>query len=326
MSFSFYKTKRLRLIFVVYWVLLTYIIAALVWWFIALNQQNTQMADLATSQLKAGDAQYTHDLNDIANLKKRKTAQYIGEGSIFLLLILSGAVFIYRMVRRQFKQGQQQQNFMMAITHELKTPIAITKLNLETLLKRKLEDNQQQRLLHNTIQEANRLNALCNNMLLASQIEGGAQNIIKEEINLSQLVTECTDDFILRHPQRIFKKEIAADIFLNGDMLMLQMAVNNLVDNAIKYSTKETVVNIALQKQGSTVRLTIQDQGKGIDAAEKKKVFDKFYRIGNKATKEAKGTGLGLYLTKKIAQQHQALLFVTDNHPAGSNFTIEFFN
>ena len=214
----------------------------------------------------------------------------------------------------------------MAITHELKTPIAITKLNLETLLKRKLEDNQQQRLLHNTIQEANRLNALCNNMLLASQIEGGAQNIIKEEINLSQLVTECTDDFILRHPQRIFKKEIATDIFLNGDMLMLQMAVNNLVDNAIKYSTKETVVNIALQKQGSTVRLTIQDQGKGIDAAEKKKVFDKFYRIGNKATKEAKGTGLGLYLTKKIAQQHQALLFVTDNHPAGSNFTIEFFN
>ncbi|MBC7687213.1 MAG: two-component sensor histidine kinase, partial [Aquabacterium sp.] len=126
MPFSFYKTRRLRIILIVYWFLLTYIIAALVYWFIALNQQNTQMADLATSQLKAGDAQYTHELNDIANLKKRKTAQYIGEGSIFLLLILSGAVFIYRMVRRQFKQGQQQQNFMMAITHELKTPIAIT--------------------------------------------------------------------------------------------------------------------------------------------------------------------------------------------------------
>ena len=83
MPFSFYKTRRLRFIFIVYWFLLTYIIAALVWWFIALNQQNKQMADLATSQLKAGDAQYTHDLNDIANLKKRKTAQYIGEGSIF---------------------------------------------------------------------------------------------------------------------------------------------------------------------------------------------------------------------------------------------------
>ncbi|MEO7767445.1 MAG: histidine kinase dimerization/phospho-acceptor domain-containing protein, partial [Ferruginibacter sp.] len=132
------------------------------------------MATFEISQVKYTQTDYKRRLEEITNIEKRKTAQYVGEGSIFLLFILSGAVFIYKAVKRQFKSGQQQQNFMMAVTHELKTPIAITKLNLETLQKRKLDDVQQQRLLQNTIQEANRLNALCNNMLLASQMEAGA--------------------------------------------------------------------------------------------------------------------------------------------------------
>lgn len=324
MPFSLYKTKRLRIIFLVYWFLLAYIIAALVWWFIALNQQNQQMALHDISQLNPGDAQYNNRLKEIANFRERKTTQYIGEGTIFLLLILAGAGFIYSAVRRQFKSARQQQNFMMSITHELKTPIAIAKLNLETLQKRKLEESQQQRLIQNTIQEANRLNALCNNLLLASQIEAGAHSITKEEINLTDLVNDCVNDFMIRYPQRIFNKEVGEGIYLNGDMLMLQMAVNNLIDNAIKYSPKGSVVTIMLYQQGRHIALNVKDEGKGIEAAEKKKVFDKFYRVGNKATKEAKGTGLGLYLTKKIAAQHQASISVTDNTPTGSNFTIVF--
>ncbi len=304
--------------------MLSYIVAALVFWFITLNQQNRQMAALEISQLKAGDPQYNNQLKKITNLKNRKTTQYAGEGSIFLLLILSGAVFIYRAVKRQFKSGQQQQNFMMAITHELKTPIAITKLNLETLQKRKLEDSQQQRLIQNTIQEANRLNALCNNMLLASQIEAGVHSITKEDISLTDLVNDCVNDFMVRYPQRAFHKEVGDDIFINGDLLMLQMAVNNLIDNAIKYSHKDSFVTIILHQHDKRITLMVKDEGKGIDAAEKKKVFDKFYRIGNKATRGAKGTGLGLFLTQKIAAQHHANIFVTDNIPTGSNFTIEF--
>ena len=324
MPLSFYKTNRLKFIIFIYWILLFYIIAALVWWFIALNRQNALMAEYEIAQLKFGQPQYSTQLKEIISKEKRKTAQYLGEGSIFLLLILSGAVFIYRAVNRQFKSSRDQQNFMMAITHELKTPIAITKLNLETLLKRKLDNTQQLSLIQNTIQEANRLNALCNNMLLASQIEAGGHSIVKEEINFTELVNDSVNDFIMRYPKRIFKKEITNEIFINGDVLMLEMAVNNLVDNAIKYSPKETVITIELHQQNKQILLSVKDEGKGIDAEEKLKVFDKFYRIGNKATKGAKGTGLGLFLTKKIADQHKANIFVTDNIPAGSNFTIVF--
>jgi signal transduction histidine kinase len=282
------------------------------------------MALHETTQLKKDDPAYFDEVQKIEVKEKRKTSQYIGEGAVFFLVIMAGAVFIFRAVRRQLKIGQQQQHFMMAITHELKTPIAVTKLNLETLQKRKLDESQQQKLIQNSIQETNRLNALCNNILLVSQIEDKRYHLTKEDISLTDLVNDAVQDFAGRFPQRNYNTDIAADIFLKGDKLLLQLAINNLIDNATKYSDKEKPVTISLLNEAGKIKLCVKDEGNGIPGADRKKVFEKFYRIGNKATKEAKGTGLGLYLTKKIAQQHKAIISVADNKPAGSIFTIEF--
>lgn len=298
MPLSLHKAKRVRLIFLVYWFLLTYIIAALVWWFIALNRQNRQMAQFEISKLKAGAPQYDAQLNKITNYKKRKTAQYLGEGAIFLLLILAGAFFIYRAVRRQFKSAQQQQNFIMAITHELKTPIAITKLNLETLQKRKLEETQQLRLIHNTIQEANRLNALCNNMLLASQMESGGNPVTKEPIDLSVLVKECVHDFIMRFPQRSFQTVLPGEANVTGDVLLLKMAVNNLLDNAIKYSPKDSTIAITVQKVDKNIRLIISDEGKGIEDGEKIKYSISFTVLEIRPPKKPRVRALVYFLQK----------------------------
>ena len=142
------KTKKLRSIFLLYWFLLAYILAALVWWFIALNRQNQQMTKYKMQELNPADQTYSIASAKINEERKRKTSQYIGEGSIFFLLIIAGAVFVYRAVHRQLQISQEQQNFMIALTHELKTPIAVARLNLETLQKRKLEEGQQQRLIH----------------------------------------------------------------------------------------------------------------------------------------------------------------------------------
>lgn len=316
------KTQKIRYIYSLYWFLLTYIIAALIWWFIALNRQNEQATIFKLQQLKPDQPEYFSDLNKIEDAEKRKRAQYIGEGVAFFLLIAAGATFVFRAVRKQLKFSQEQQNFMMALTHELKTPIAVAQLNLETLQKRKLDEAQQQRLIQTTLQETNRLNALCNNMLLSSQIESSNFRISDEEINFSELTTECVDDFKIRFPQRHIVATVNNDIFCNGDRLLLQMAVNNLIDNAIKYSPKETSITVALSEEKNKITLQVSDEGKGIADEEKKKVFDKFYRVGNAATKTAKGTGLGLYLTKKIVQQHNGNISVTNNMPAGSIFTI----
>ena len=316
------KLKKLRSVFIIYWFLLAYILTALIWWFIALNRQNHQMMQYKMLELNGADKNYTVQLNNLKDEEKRKTAQYTGEGSIFFLLIMAGAVFVFRAVRKQLRISQEQQHFMMALTHELKTPIAVAKLNLETLQKRKLDEAQQQRLIQTTLQETNRLNALCNNMLLSSQIEAGGYTITKDETNLSELISDCVQDFITRYPQRHIEQLLKENIFINGDRLLLQMVVNNLIDNSIKYSPKESTINIMLSEINNKVMLEVKDEGKGIAATEKQKVFNKFYRIGNAATKAAKGTGLGLYLTKKIAGQHNGNISVTDNDPTGAIFTV----
>jgi signal transduction histidine kinase len=316
------KSKKLHYIFIVYWFLLAYILAALIWWFIALNRQNKLMTKYETEQLQPADKNYQAQYNEIRSLEKRKTAQYLGEGITFLLLIVAGAIFVFRAVRRELRISREQQNFMIAITHELKTPISVARLNLETMQKRKLDEQQQQRLIQTTLEETNRLNALCNNMLLSSQIEAGGYRITMEETNISELVGKCVHDFITRYPQQKIEPDIAPDIFINGDRLLLQMLANNLIDNAIKYGAKDQPVTISLSEKENKIILQVKDLGKGIAAEEKDKIFNKFYRVGNSATRAAKGTGLGLYLVKKISKQHNANISVTDNSPGGTIFTV----
>src|SRR5690349_17540862 len=139
--------RRLVMVSIVYWILLLYIIAALIWWFIALENQNKQMIALQLSELKKDDPYFQAKYEQISAQEQTKNAQYIGEGITFLALTMVGAVFVYRAAHRQIRLQRLQENFMMAVTHELKTPIAIAKLNLETLQKHHLDESKTQKLL-----------------------------------------------------------------------------------------------------------------------------------------------------------------------------------
>lgn len=317
---SLYKRKRLTVITIVYWFLLTYILTALLFWLFSLLRQNSQMAEYRILQLKKDDPNYITLVEGIRKQENTKVAQYVGEGVTFILLIMVGAVFVYRATRRQIRLNNQQQNFMMAITHELKTPIAVTKLNLETLIKRKLEEHQKEKLINNTLQEANRLNTLCDNILVASQLDAGRYLTTKELFNLSDLAFESISSFAERFPERKLEHHIETGIYVTGDRLLLQLAVNNLIDNAIKYSTKDKTVTIALKRLADKAQLEVIDEGEGIADSEKSRVFEKFYRSGHEGTRKTKGTGLGLFLTRKIFADHKGTIKVTNNIPSGCIF------
>jgi len=321
--------KRLRRTTIIYWTLLLYIIAALVWWFISLEKQNQQIAkqryiNLSSQTDSLTTLRLAEKLDTINDETNRNTGKYIAEGITFLILILIGAAFVYRSVRRQFRLQQQQQNFMMAVTHELKTPIAVARLNLETLQKYNLDPEKQKKLIRTTLDETTRLNFLTNNILISSQLEGDRYKSDKEELDLSMLLKDCVQDFKKRFPERQFAENIEADADVKGDPLLLQILINNLLENAIKYSSKEGLIKAVLKKSDTGIKLQIIDEGHGIPDEEKKKVFTKFYRIGNEATRKAQGTGLGLYLCQKIARDHNADILVTNNEPKGSNFAVIF--
>jgi two-component system sensor histidine kinase CiaH len=321
--------RKLRRTTLIYWALLLYVLAALLWWLISLQQQNRlitqekkELLELRSSQLTP--PQYQAEQQLINDLFKRNQTKYISEGITFLLVILVVAVFIYRAVRRQFKMQLQQQYFMMAVTHELKTPIAVAKLNLETLQKYQLDPDKQQKLIRNTLDETARLNFLTNNILVSAQLENKAFVSGKEEMDLSALLKDCVEAIQKRFPERAIEAAIEKEIDIIGDPLLLQILINNLLENAIKYAPGLTLIRTALHRTEKGILLSVADQGPGIPDTEKAKVFDRFYRIGNEQTRTTKGTGLGLYLCQRIAKDHRGRIEIADNNPQGTIFNVIF--
>ena len=319
-----FKINKLKFVSFIYWVFLTYMIAAFIWWYVTLENQNTQLANVKFQSIKLDDPALYSKVKSIEAFQDRKTKQYIGEGLTFLFLFLLGAIYVYRSLLKQLRYSNQQQNFMMAITHELKTPIAITQLNIETLLKRTLDVPHQKKLIENTLKETHRLDALCNNILLASQLDMGKYESEKQVIHLSEITQNAIKSFQDRCPDRICISNIKSDIFIEGEPLLIQLLLNNLLDNANKYSEAYRPISVSLEMINHTITLSVKDEGRGIPIKEREKIFEKFYRVGEEATRSTKGTGLGLYLCKKIIEYHHGAIHTTSNEPKGSIFTFNY--
>jgi len=311
----------------VHLLLLAYIIAAIVYWAICLEKQSGRIyaQEVITLKSRVDSTQdpvtYNRELSGLEHTLSMRKTQYMGEGATFLIVILIGAVVVYSSFHRRIMLSRQQNNFMLSVTHELKSPLAAMKLNLQTLEKHQLDEQKRMQLLERCIKESNRLNDLCNNMLFASQIEGRQYRPALETFDFSELVEDAVNDYAGRHTRR-FEEDIAPGCKITGDKMLLHMAVNNLLENAVKYTPADKPVRITLICDQSTAVLQVADEGAGIADNEKKKVFNKFYRVGNEESRKAKGTGLGLYLTNKIVQQHKGRITIKDNVPSGSVFEI----
>lgn len=305
-----------------FWVLVIYILAALAWWYIELDQQNDLMLQYKTATLQrtgndAGDA-----LASIQDEHQRNAKQYIGEGLTFFVFILLGGIFLYIAVRRQIRYHLQQRNFMMAVTHELKTPIAVTKLSLETLKRHQLDEDKKNKIIHQAINETERLDTLCNNILLSSQLDAGGYQLSKNNVDISVLLNNIVDAYTIRYPERSFQHLIANGLHCMGDEFLIRIAINNIIGNAIKYTSAKTSVEITCAAADEHIEILVKDQGEGIPDQMKSKIFEKFYRLEDERTRKATGTGLGLYLSTKIIQDHGGKMFVRDNTPKGSIFVI----
>ncbi len=305
-----------------FWVLVVYILAALAWWYIELDQQNDLMLQYKTATLQRTANDTAAALASIQDEHQRNAKQYIGEGLTFFIFILLGGIFLYIAVRRQIRYHLQQRNFMMAVTHELKTPIAVTKLSLETLKRHQLDEDKKNKIIHQAINETERLDTLCNNILLSSQLDAGGYQLSKNNVDISALLNSIVEAYANRYPERSFQHQIEKGLHCVGDEFLIRIAVNNIMGNAVKYTPSHAPVEITCALVDGQTEILVKDQGDGIPDQMKSKIFEKFYRLEDERTRKAKGTGLGLYLSTKIIQDHGGSMFVKDNTPKGSIFVI----
>jgi two-component system, OmpR family, sensor histidine kinase CiaH len=312
----------LRYYNIIFILVLIYTISALLFWENSLQKLNVQIYNTEIENYKLTNKNISADSKEmqaIAKKRDRKHIQYLGEGGTFLIFILIGGVIVFLSFRKRLQLTQQQNNFMLSVTHELKTPLAGIKLGLETIRKRKLTEEQQSHLIENSINDTDRLNELCNNILLSTQLEGKQYSANVQEFDLAELLKSCIHDFGKRYPDKQWLVNNYIDIAnFKGDSFLWKMVINNLLENAQKYASNSKKIIIDVFYVNNDIQIQILDEGKGIDDAEKKKIFHKFYRSGNENTRISKGTGLGLYIVKQAIEQHGGFIKMEDNKPNGN--------
>jgi len=315
-------------------VVIGYIMAAFVWWAFLLFKKNhiafeaqyrAGFYEMMARGLVENETQYQDSelYKGLFDIYRRQMYMIVGEGCVFVLSLILGVWFINNGYQKEVTSSRQRRNFLLSITHELKSPIAGIQLAVETLVKHDLPREQGLRMLQNALRETARLKNLVNDLLLSAKLESAYQ-IHVESLNMAVLVSEIVEDFKVRYPQAQFGFEAAEDLpSFPGDRSGLSSVIQNLIENAVKYSPEPAQVRVLLALHSDTLHIEVADAGIGIPDKEKTRIFDKFYRIGNEDTRRTKGTGLGLYIVEQIVKAHGGIISVRDNRPAGSVFDIQ---
>ena len=251
----------------------------------------------------------------------------IGEGLIFLMIFFVGALKLKNQIVKEHERRSQQNNFLLSITHELKSPLASIKLYLQTILKRDLDRTKKQTFLMNSLKDIERLDDLVENVLLVTKLEGKGFSLPKEELNFTELIREIAGRLqMFSCDSQVIRTDLVEDAYLLADRFAITNVVTNLIENAIKYSPPCANVYVLLKQEEGKLIFAVADHGVGISDEEKKLIFNKFYRVGSESTRKTKGTGLGLFIVRSVLQKHNATIKVMDNEPSGSIFEITFYN
>jgi signal transduction histidine kinase len=232
-------------------------------------------------------------------------------GIIFFAVIIAGMIVNTSFLVREIRRSEQHDSFINAVTHELKTPVASIRLHLETLQRRDLPEAQKQEFYRLMLSDTDRLTETVEQVLRAGRAGDKKAGREKSAVDFRQVVRESMEAARTRHhlPDDALHYEEAstngAGMPVLGSGEDLRTAVFNVLDNAIKYSGEHVNVRVRLDTPDEKrIVLSVQDQGVGIPPDDMKSIFKRFYRVNHRTLAHVKGTGLGLFIVKSIAQKH----------------------
>lgn len=265
----------------------------------------------------------------IEKLAKERTNTNIVLILIMDVFLLLGAWLIFRSIRQEVKLAQIKSEFVSNVSHEIRTPLALINMYSETLemgrIKSEEKKQEYYKVIHN---ESNRLSQMVNKILNFSKIESGKKEYNFEEEDLNVLVDETLEMYRPHFERKEFSfeyKPASEKLMVLADKESVAEALNNLVDNAMKYSGEHKKIEITTKIQEQFAIVEVKDFGIGIEKKDQKLIFDKFYRVtkGDLAHK-AKGSGIGLSIVKNIMGAHNGSVSLTSIPGKGSTFTLHF--
>ncbi|MFT4560957.1 MAG: signal transduction histidine kinase [Gammaproteobacteria bacterium] len=267
-------------------------------------------------------------IDAIRNEAQRRTNRFYWEGGFFLLVLIVAMFGLAATIRRDRQLARRQQNFLASVSHEFKSPLASIQLTAETL-NRRSGDEETKRWGTRILVDCERLLRTVENLLNTNRLDEGSHNLIPETIRLSEVFSSLRDEFEerMQHYEITFTTEVEETISLHIDAISFETIVRNLVDNALKACIAGDGKSVALRAMltDAQIVMSVSDSGIGFEASEKSLLFEKFYRVGDEQRRTTPGTGLGLYIVKRLANLSGASVLADSEGPGrGATITLKW--
>ena len=274
--------------------------------FVAFGERNNITTELLSESLQAPLSDIKFKMYTTQRAPGGEFVLFIG--FLMLAVLAIGLISIYHVTQSRVKLAAKRQDFVSAITHELKTPLTAIKMYAELLQNSWVASEEKKQKYYGQIaSEADRLSRLIQNVLNLSKLDGNRWNV---QLRMDK-PKKVLDDFISTYSKNVekqgFELTVSSDtdadnisIMIDRDAIM--QILMNLVDNSLKFSKNADykMINVELRIKGTDMYLAVRDYGPGIPPNEMKKVFQEFYRVENEMTRQTSGTGIGLSMVKKL--------------------------
>ncbi len=261
----------------------------------------------------------------LAEERRSRLRRYGWEGGFFLAVLVAAMVVVTRTLRAETELRRRQENFLAAVSHEFKSPLASLQLSLETLQLRPPTPARLAELLERMAGDLVRLDRLVTEVLDTASLESGTRKLDRQAVDLGGAIAAVVDDLA----DRALAQGVTVDVEVTGgptvvaDPLGVRTVIANILDNAVRAAAGGGRVDIRAARAGGEVRLTIADDGVGFPPEEAARLFEKFYRCGDELRRTGRGTGLGLYIVERLMRlEHGHVRAESAGPGCGATFTV----
>jgi K+-sensing histidine kinase KdpD len=287
---------------ILFYIFSAYVVLQFIWWGYLLLKLTNQLL-----------------VNDVTASKR--ALMIVGEGSIFFVLLIIGLWKIRSSVKKELSFSRRQSNFLLSVTHELKTPLAANKLYLQTIKKHDLGEVKRNELLDKALDENKRLESMVDNILTASRLENKSFDLVLEPVDVASLLMNTAKLWNNFNSNEKVIYDGPTQFNVKIDKWVLESCLTNLIENAIKYAP-DSEIYLRLSGEQEKYSIRVEDNGIGVPKTKQSSIFEKFVRLQNEETRNQKGTGLGLYIVAQFTQLLKGNIEYLPNTPQGSIFQI----
>ena len=265
---------------------------------------------------------------DVAEDSAARINRILWEGGFFLVVLIGGMAVLTRTLRHDAELRRRQQNFLAAVSHEFKSPLASIQLAAETLVLRSRQE-EGRRLGQRILEDGERLLRMIDNLLDTTRLEEGRQKLTPQPTNLHESATAAIAAIAER--ARLLRVavtlEAPADLTLEVDPFVIETGLRNLLDNALKscVAAKSGAIRVRGTRDAGGIALAVSDDGLGFAPKDARVIFEKFHRLGDELRRTTPGTGLGLYIVKRLVELSGGGVAAQSAGPGrGATFTLRW--